>query len=346
MHVAVDVVAEAAGDREVSRGGDELRVALGRGSRRQEIPGDLLAEELVVGQVAVEGPDHVIAVAPRVRDRVVAVLARGIGIADHVEPLAAPLLSIGGRRQEPLDEPGERVRRGVGEEGRDLVGRGRQAREVVGDAADQRPRVGRGRGVRAELQEGVDGAFGNGGTAERLEGPVLQRRRLGGAGEGGAGPDPGLDVAQRRVRELPSGLRRRHDQVRVGLLQRFQEQAFLRMARHDGGAAVAALEKRGPRIDAKPALLLLRSVAGEALRVEQGPNPLLEALEAFRGGGLLRRQRSGGEKREDQGDADRTQRASRAMVYGIPFILRRMGGGSFDYCAWQATRGARRPSWR
>ena len=64
--------------------------------RREEVAGELLAEELVVGLVAVEGVDHPVAVPPGVRQRVVAVLAGGVGVADEVEPVPAPALAVGG----------------------------------------------------------------------------------------------------------------------------------------------------------------------------------------------------------------------------------------------------------
>ena len=51
----------------------------------QEVAGQLLGGEPVEGQVAVEGGDHPVAVAPH-RPRVVAVVAHAVGVADQVEP--------------------------------------------------------------------------------------------------------------------------------------------------------------------------------------------------------------------------------------------------------------------
>ena len=75
----------------------------------QQVAGELLADELVVGQVAVEGVDHPVAVAVHLRDRVVGVVAGGVGVADDVEPVPAPALAVGRRGEQPVDDLRERV---------------------------------------------------------------------------------------------------------------------------------------------------------------------------------------------------------------------------------------------
>ena len=129
----------------------------------QQVAGELLADELVVGHVAVEGVDHPVAVAVHLRDRVVGVVAGGVGVADHVEPVPAPALAVGGRGEQPVDDLREGVRRLVRQERVDLLGRRRQAGQVEGRAADQRPLVGGRRGrqaLRLELREDERGRSG------------------------------------------------------------------------------------------------------------------------------------------------------------------------------------------
>ena len=59
---------------------------------RQEISRQMLAHELVVGYVGVQGSDQVIAVAERVGDVWVALAPVGIGVAHPVHPVPAPSL--------------------------------------------------------------------------------------------------------------------------------------------------------------------------------------------------------------------------------------------------------------
>ena len=93
-----DVEAEPAGDGEVARGRDELGMASGRGVGgeflREQVAGDLLAEELVVRHVGVEGVDDVVPKTPGVGHGEVGRLPGGVGVMGHVEPGPAPLLSI------------------------------------------------------------------------------------------------------------------------------------------------------------------------------------------------------------------------------------------------------------
>ena len=70
-------------------GGDDL-VLRGVG---QQVAGELLDDELVVGQVAVEGVDDPVAVEPD-EARLVLLEAVGVGVARGVEPVAAPALAV------------------------------------------------------------------------------------------------------------------------------------------------------------------------------------------------------------------------------------------------------------
>ena len=82
-------------------------LVIGRG---HEVAGDLLADEFVVGLVAVEGVDDVVPIPPGLVKGVVAVPAVRIGIAGHVEPVTTPFFAEGGPRKQFVDDTGERGR--------------------------------------------------------------------------------------------------------------------------------------------------------------------------------------------------------------------------------------------
>ena len=71
----------------------------------QQVAREMLGDELVVGNVLVQGPDDVIAILPRVRDRRVELVAPGLGVADEVQPVPPPALAEPGRREQPIDQP-------------------------------------------------------------------------------------------------------------------------------------------------------------------------------------------------------------------------------------------------
>ena len=59
----------------------------------QQIAGDVLAHELVVRHILVERPNQVVAVAPRVVNVVVPLVAVRFGEADNVHPVPGPALA-------------------------------------------------------------------------------------------------------------------------------------------------------------------------------------------------------------------------------------------------------------
>ena len=81
-------------------GGDDLVL---RGAR-QLVAGDLLDDEPVVGQVAVQGVDHPVAVEPD-EARLVLLVAVGVGVAGGVEPVPSPALAVVRRGQQAIDDP-------------------------------------------------------------------------------------------------------------------------------------------------------------------------------------------------------------------------------------------------
>ena len=74
---------------EESGGGDELRIA-----GRDQVAGELFADELVVGLILIERVDHVVAIGPGVKAFVVVFAAIGFSEADDVEPVTAPAFAI------------------------------------------------------------------------------------------------------------------------------------------------------------------------------------------------------------------------------------------------------------
>ena len=112
----------------------------GRDVLSERIADDLLLDEPVVRGVLVEGADHVVAVRPGVRSLRVDLEAVGVGVADDVEPMLAPMFAVTGRGEEPLDGRGAV---GVSDEGGDFLGGGRKSGEVEARATE--PRAVRGR---------------------------------------------------------------------------------------------------------------------------------------------------------------------------------------------------------
>ena len=82
--------------------------------RIQLVARDLLLDEAVVGLVLVERLDHVIAIAPDVGPRLIALEAFAIGVARQVQPVPRPALAVVRRGEQAVDHFLERIGRGVG----------------------------------------------------------------------------------------------------------------------------------------------------------------------------------------------------------------------------------------
>ena len=108
VDVVVAIVEPPAGRQKAERREGPFVFAL-----RQFIRGELLANELIVGQVAVERIDDVIAIGVRIR--IAAILLKGIasriGIASDIEPMSAPPSAVLWRREQPIDLAIVRIRR-------------------------------------------------------------------------------------------------------------------------------------------------------------------------------------------------------------------------------------------
>ena len=134
---------------------DRLVEALGRmpARRLEQVSGDLLGHESVVRQVGVERANHIVAVAKRVHDVVVELMAGGLGVTDQVEPVACPSFAVAGAGQQAVDESFVSVGRGIGQKRGDLRGGRGEPGQVEAQAADQGPPVGLGRRRESVLGE-------------------------------------------------------------------------------------------------------------------------------------------------------------------------------------------------
>ena len=135
-------------------GGDDAAIAhAGVRVGRENVAGQLLAHELVVRHVVIEGLHDVVAIAPGVGIAVVFVAAGGIGITHDVEPVPPPALAVTGRSQQAVDHLLKSLGRFVGEEILQLLFGGRKAGQIESGAAEQRGFIGRRRGLETVLFE-------------------------------------------------------------------------------------------------------------------------------------------------------------------------------------------------
>jgi hypothetical protein len=270
----------------------------------EQVPGDVLVDQLVVGDVVAERADQVVAVAPRLRHREVELVTHRLGVADEVEPVAREALPECQGRQHRVDDvgAGELVTAGIGHEGMDRLDGRRKSRQVEGEPAQ--PRFSRSRGCCVEpcvlelgSDEPVDGVLrearvldvrrfdGGGcipapvGRAARVE---VERGTVIGAGGrsrliGPVGPvlDPVLEDRELVGRELPLG---GHGEVCVLAACGLDHQALVGLTRDQRGTTRATSADEVPVVQAEPRLLLLRSVALDASGHEQRAHGALEPV--------------------------------------------------------------------
>ena len=272
---------------EAQKGGGDLRLGIGA---FEFITRQLLGEETVERLVLPEGLDHVIPVAPGVRFRSVALVTVGFGVANDIEPVAGPTLSVRRAVEQIVDEPVVGLGRFIGQERFRFSGsRGQAGQDEVG-AAEPCAAVGGRRGcdavlLQSRLDEGIDrsfhppffGGFGHGRPLGRREGP-MRDTRLGRLGRGGCG---GLRFGSRR--NLPQSAfdpSPDHDGlIRAHLLfaQRHRlvddapvEQTGVGRTGGDGGALRAAFDDRFRRAEIKLAHPHLARMAGKAASRQDG----------------------------------------------------------------------------
>ena len=108
------------------------------GDRLDQVAGHLLAGELKVGPVFVEGPDHVVAVRPYVLAQPVPLESLALGIPHQIQPVAAPTLSIAGRSKEPVHKSFVCSKLLIVLECGYLLGGWRQSEQIKREPSDQR----------------------------------------------------------------------------------------------------------------------------------------------------------------------------------------------------------------
>ena len=200
-------------------------------------PASCSIDELIERHVLVERADDPIAIGPDLAV-VVEVNAVRVGIAGHIEPVAAAMLAPVLRLHQPIDQLLVGIRRLVVDERFDQRRLRRQARQIETEPAGERPAVGFRRGRQA-------GRFQLG-QNERIDrvlhpGRVLHRRRrrprrrnqrpvrliLGPFG------DPLLERLLLRGGQLLLRRRRRHHRIGIGRKDPRDDGAFAGLARHD-----------------------------------------------------------------------------------------------------------------
>ena len=104
---------------------------------KQLIGSNLLKNEVVEGHVLVQRIDHPVPIPPGMGSRVVVLESITVGIADDVQPVLGPALSIGRRGQQSIHQPRPCARTTVRHETVNLF-RGRwQAKQVQVQPANQ-----------------------------------------------------------------------------------------------------------------------------------------------------------------------------------------------------------------
>ena len=79
--------------------------------RREQIAGQLQADEFVIGEIAIESGHDPVAVGPGVGPGQVAFEAVAFAEADHVEPVPGPTFAVMGARQQAIDQALDKHRR-------------------------------------------------------------------------------------------------------------------------------------------------------------------------------------------------------------------------------------------
>ena len=227
----------------------------------------------------------------------VLVVAVRVAVVDDIEPVPGPALAVAGRGEHPLDEVFVGGRVSVGDEGIDLFRCRREAEEIEGEAADECPSVGHGRGPHPfgserGPHEGVDRvAVGFDarkrlkslhrrrgiGVADRLPGPMVQTRvAVGvpfGVGPGEAIGQPGTDARDLVGRERgPSG---GHPFVGVGGTDPVEELPLGTVSRNGDGAIFAPTEDAPTRIEPQAPFLRVLAMAFDTPGHEQRPGAVM-----------------------------------------------------------------------
>ena len=263
---------------------------------RDDVAGDLAAQELVVGHVGIDRTDHPVAIPPGVRPQLITLEAMRVGVVGDVEPVAGPTLAVVCRREEAVEELFVGIGGMVGNERGHLVGSRRQPEQIKRQPANERATVGLGgrcevfrgeRGPHKAIDLVADGPDRlcrrgwlfrrNGRPHHRLPGPMVESGVAIGfkgqtvglrLGPRGAGVDPLLEEGDLDGREpIPIG---GHHLLFVVGCDPVDELTFARLARKDHRAEVPSLQCPVLHVEPQAALLRVDAVALATPLHEQG----------------------------------------------------------------------------
>ena len=214
----------------------------------------------------------------------VAVVADGVGIADKIEPPGGQPFRMPRRSQQLVNQLLVPVGRVGSQVGLDLSRCRGQPGQIKRDPPQQGDLIGVGRRLEPHLLQARQHESINPAT-----GPVAilhHRRRVSLGGHigpvrlvGGPGGNPADEQVFLFRRQHMVALRRRHDQVGVGLSDPGDQFTFVGLARHDRlQAAVEFGNRPVPLVKPQPRLpvMLVRTVAGNAVVREDRPDVVIE----------------------------------------------------------------------
>ena len=253
-----------------------------RGRFGEQVARDLLDRELVEWLVLVEGSDDPVPPVPHVA-ATVDVKAVRVGVARQVEPLHGHALAIVGRIEQAVHLSLVGVRRGVAQEAVHVGRVGRQAGQVEGQSAEQRPLVGFGCKLQARLAQACGHepvnlvgravwgcSLRDGWPGGRFVGPVRTPF--------GALVDPATDGLDLFRSGPPLGRGWRHARHGFGMAHALVQAALGGVSRDDETVTAAICKGALACIEAQVGLagVSVGSVASEAAVGEDRANVLLE----------------------------------------------------------------------
>ena len=282
----------------------------------EQVAGELFADELIVGDVAVEGADEVIAILVRPLGRVVPLVAVGVGVADDVHPVASEALAEMGRGEQLIDQFlvslllvlsrfGQKAFAQLGRGGKPVRTKDSRRNSTSGSAGEagfnfaaSRPAsINRSIGSCPHLPATVFGtSTGRSGFRAPPVQPLLEFRLPPGVGfwngtrtlprvEGAVLHPPGQNLHSCGCQCLLGG----HLEIFVQVADGLDEQALIGLARNDRRPRVAARHPAGSTIQPKSAFVFLRPVTTNTPSEQQRPYLVLEEI-AGRAGKSNRRQ--------------------------------------------------------
>ena len=105
----------------------------------KEVSCEVLHDPLIVGDIGVEAPDHIVPVSPCLGDGVVGLVPLGLCKPHQVQPVLPPVLSVVRRLQQAVDQVSEGLRRIVLKEAFKLFGAGWQPCKRIKSAPGKNP---------------------------------------------------------------------------------------------------------------------------------------------------------------------------------------------------------------